>query len=133
MQARLTILVARRWIDTAIEKKLSRAGAAVSAGVQECRLDLLLIRTRHQRIAFVEIGPERREPAQRSRAFQVQGRAKIGKEPGRLGLSIGEAGVHDALVVPARRTVVPARASTDQCPKEIDLHAGPLRMHAGSD
>ena len=49
MQSRLAVVIARRRIDAPVEKKLRGVQAAVAAGVEERRLDLLSIR----------FGPER--------------------------------------------------------------------------
>jgi hypothetical protein len=71
MQAGLTFLIARRWIDTSVEKELGRARTAVPASVEESRLDLPLIHVGLPVAGLIEVPPEHIEPAYGSGALQV--------------------------------------------------------------
>src|SRR5215472_13508426 len=76
VQTRLTTVVANRRIHTALEQEFGGGSAATSAGVQECGIDLLRIRT--CRDTLVEVAAEHIQAPQRGGALHVKMRPEIG-------------------------------------------------------
>ena len=98
-----TIFIARRRTDAVVEKEPGCFQAAVSASVEECRLELFWIGFWPTHAVFVEVRLQHVEPAHRRRTFAVQGRAVLGKKPGGSGLSIRNAAVNDGVMIASRR------------------------------
>src|SRR5215469_2691596 len=69
VQTRLPIVVANRRVHTALEQEFGGGSAATSAGVQECGIDLLRIRT--CRATLVEVAAEHLQTSQRGGALNV--------------------------------------------------------------